>query len=86
MGTEPCTLSGNANPTITATFSTTTGATCPTGQFRAEYFNNTTLAGTPVLVRCEGAIQHDWGSEGPGMPVRDPQPMDAGLDVTGWAR
>lgn len=66
VGTEPCTLSGNANPTVTATFSTTTGATCPTGRFRAEYFANTTLSGSPAFTRCEASIRYNWGSGGPG--------------------
>ncbi len=64
-GTGSCTLSGNGSPMVTATF-TATGASCPTGQFRAEYFNNTTLAGAPVLTRCEGPIQYEWGAGGPG--------------------
>jgi hypothetical protein len=42
---------------------------CPIGQYRAEYFNNATFAGTPVLTRCEATIDHDWGGESPGPGV-----------------
>jgi glucose/arabinose dehydrogenase len=38
---------------------------CPTGQFQAEYFNNTTFTGAPVLTRCEAAIDNDWGAGSP---------------------
>jgi hypothetical protein len=44
-------------------------ATCPIGQFRAEYFNNRTLQGNPVFVRCETSIDHNWGTGGPGNGV-----------------
>jgi glucose/arabinose dehydrogenase len=60
--------------TFTATF--TPGdpgdpGTCPAGQFLAEYFNNLTLTGTPVLSRCEATINNDWGvgSPGPGVNI-----------------
>ena len=45
--------------------------TCATGEYRAEYFPNTTLSGTAALTRCEGAIDHSWGagSPGAGIPV-----------------
>lgn len=40
--------------------------TC-TNQYRAEYYNNRTLSGTPVLVRCENwPINYNWGTGGPG--------------------
>ncbi|MGQ9768894.1 MAG: PA14 domain-containing protein, partial [Anaerolineae bacterium] len=36
------------------------------GQYRAEYFANPNLSGSPALVRCEGwPIRHDWGSGSP---------------------
>lgn len=38
---------------------------CPTGQYRAEYFNNTTLSGSPALVRCESRINYRWGVNAP---------------------
>lgn len=43
------------------------------GQFfpnwRAEYFNNTTLSGAPVLIRDEQTISADWGLGSPGPGV-----------------
>jgi glucose/arabinose dehydrogenase/RNase P/RNase MRP subunit p29 len=39
---------------------------CPTGQYRAQYFPNRTLSGTPTISRCETAINNAWGSGGPG--------------------
>ena len=53
-------------PTIAAPTPTSVPAACPVGQFRAEYFPNRTLGGTPTFARCEGAINNDWGSGGPG--------------------
>jgi glucose/arabinose dehydrogenase len=55
---------GTTNVTYTANFG------CPVGQFKAEYFNNKTLSGTPVFTRCESApINYSWGSGGPGNGV-----------------
>ena len=42
---------------------------CDPGTFRAEYYNNVTLAGQPVLTRCEPAIDHDWGVGSPAPEV-----------------
>lgn len=39
---------------------------CPVGSYRAEYFANTTLSGTPAFVRCEAVINANWGTGGPG--------------------
>jgi glucose/arabinose dehydrogenase len=39
--------------------------TCANGTFTAQYFNNTTLAGNPVVTRCESAIDDNWGSGSP---------------------
>ncbi len=57
-----------SNVTYTATFSNTA---CPTGQYRAEYFNSLTLTGTPVLARCETGINNNWGNGGPGNGVNN---------------
>ncbi|HOU42361.1 MAG TPA: PA14 domain-containing protein, partial [Promineifilum sp.] len=38
---------------------------CPDNQYRAEYFNNRTLSGNPVVIRCESSINYDWGGGGP---------------------
>ena len=51
-------------------FANYTPLDCPTGQYRAEYFNNKTLAGVPTVQRCESSINYDWGLTGPdGLPV-----------------
>jgi hypothetical protein len=34
--------------------------------WQGEYFNNKTLAGTPVFVRDDAAVDFNWGSSGPG--------------------
>jgi hypothetical protein len=39
---------------------------CLVGQLLGQYYNNTTLTGTATLVRCESAINYDWGTGGPG--------------------
>jgi N-acetylmuramoyl-L-alanine amidase len=42
------------------------GVTC-SNQYKAEYFNNKTLSGSPTYVRCENwPINWDWGTGGPG--------------------
>jgi hypothetical protein len=35
------------------------------GNWKAEYYNNLTLSGSPVLSRNESAINYDWGSNSP---------------------
>jgi hypothetical protein len=40
------------------------------GEFKAEYFNNRDLSGTPVFTRCEKApINHNWGTSSPGSGI-----------------
>lgn len=41
----------------------------PTSAFRAEYFNNINLSGSPVLVRDEAAINYNWGYGSPAAQV-----------------
>jgi hypothetical protein len=49
-----------------ARFSVTADAvSCPTGQYKASYYANQTLSGTPVTERCETAVDNDWGPGGP---------------------
>ncbi|HYO55548.1 PQQ-dependent sugar dehydrogenase [Archangium sp.] len=61
---------GESSATYTATFAQPMPAECPEGQYRAEYYNNTTLDGAPVMVRCESApIQYDWGEGSPALEV-----------------
>src|SRR5699024_8272947 len=41
-------------------------ATCASGQFRADFYANTTLRSPIVLSRCEDRpISHNWGSGSP---------------------
>ena len=42
-----------------------TVTSCPTGQYLASYYANRTLTGTPATVRCETAINNNWGSGSP---------------------
>ena len=48
---------------------TPASATCPTGQYRAEYFPNQTLSGSPAFTRCESSINNRWEYGGPGGQV-----------------
>jgi uncharacterized protein YraI len=41
----------------------------PASTFNAEYFNNTSLSGAPVLVRGESAVNNNWGFGSPGAQV-----------------
>jgi len=43
--------------------------TCSASDYRADYYNNTSLAGDPVLTRCESAIDYSWGTGSPGPGV-----------------
>jgi hypothetical protein len=47
--------------------------TCSASDYGADYYNNTSLAGDPVLTRCESAIDYSWGtgSPGPGVDADD---------------
>ncbi|MGE3912487.1 MAG: hypothetical protein AB7K36_24210, partial [Chloroflexota bacterium] len=38
---------------------------CPVGQYRAEYFANDSLSGSPAVVRCESKIDYRWGHSAP---------------------
>jgi PA14 domain len=38
---------------------------CTSGQWKASYFANQTLAGTAAGERCEAAVNYDWGLAGP---------------------
>jgi peptidoglycan/xylan/chitin deacetylase (PgdA/CDA1 family) len=55
-------------PTVTPT-PTVEPTPVPTTGFVAQYFNNETLSGTPVLTRNEETINNDWGAGSPGAPV-----------------
>ncbi|HET7759031.1 MAG TPA: PQQ-dependent sugar dehydrogenase [Gaiellaceae bacterium] len=45
------------------------GITCADNTFAAQYFDNTTLSGSPALTRCENSVDYDWGSGSPGPGV-----------------
>jgi hypothetical protein len=42
------------------------------GGIKGEYWNNLTMAGTPVLSRAEPGIDYNWGGEAPGPGVNAP--------------
>ena len=66
-GHSPVHPYGNASLTVTATFTTiATGGTRLTGQYRAEYYNNSSPAGSPAFSRCETSITYELGAAGPG--------------------
>jgi hypothetical protein len=56
----------DADRDATALFRWETGAACPVGQYRAEYYTNSDLSGAPLFVRCENSINNNWGAGGPG--------------------
>ncbi len=41
----------------------------PSGDWYAQYFNNMSLSGSPVLTRNEANLDYDWGFGSPGWPV-----------------
>ena len=48
----------------------TGGTGCPDNEFKAEYFSNKTLSGSPTFSQCEATIDHDWpNGTGPGNGV-----------------
>jgi chitodextrinase len=60
----------SAPSAITASTAACPPPSCPTGQYSADYYANMTLSGSPVLQRCEAAINHGWGSGSPtGVPA-----------------
>ena len=56
----------NYNPSAVASAAFTIVTSCSAGQFLAEYFNNTTLSGSPTFTNCTPSINYNWGSGGPG--------------------
>jgi chitodextrinase len=59
----------SAPSTITASTKACPPPSCPTGEYSAQYFGNMTLSGTPVLQRCESAINYGWGGGSPATGV-----------------
>lgn len=57
-------VAGPAAATHTASYTLTA---CPRGQYRAQYYANTTLSGAAAINRCEAApVDRSWGTGGPG--------------------
>ncbi|MCY1032737.1 PQQ-dependent sugar dehydrogenase [Corallococcus sp. BB11-1] len=72
---------GPSDASYTAFFEAVAPAQCPLGQYRAEYFANRDLTGSPVRVRCEGApLARLWGR---GSPVPEVGPDDFSVRWTG---
>lgn len=71
-------LTGGAHSIKMEYFDATGGALAVLGweridtfpDWKAEYFNNVDLAGSPVLVRNESSINHDWGNGSPAPAVQ----------------
>lgn len=59
--------SRNSSGPYALSFSLGSGGTvtCPDGQYRAQYYNNRSLSGSPAVTRCEGAVAYDWGGGSP---------------------
>ena len=67
-GSYPLTITAanGVAPDATQSFSLTiTPLSCPAGQWLAQYYNGTALAGPVVGARCEASITNDWGAGGP---------------------
>ncbi|HXG77162.1 MAG TPA: PA14 domain-containing protein, partial [Gaiellaceae bacterium] len=41
------------------------GGPCAASEYEATYYPNISLAGSPVLTRCEPAVDHSWGTGSP---------------------
>lgn len=72
--TENATATATASPSPTSTPTETQTATPESyPDWKGQYFDNTTLSGTPVLTRNDAAINFEWGTGSP-----DPRlPVDA---------
>ena len=57
--------SGNTATSAAIGVTVQNSTACPTGQWKAEYFTNRTLTGSPTVTRCESSIANDWGSGSP---------------------
>ena len=42
---------------------------CAPGEFESQFFNNTSLWGSPVLTRCDASVDFDWGGGSPAPEV-----------------
>jgi hypothetical protein len=62
-------VAGVSPPTYRATYEPAVPASCPKGQYLAEYFANPSMGGSPTFSRCEPTIANSWASGGPGNGV-----------------
>ncbi|MGH7817082.1 MAG: tandem-95 repeat protein [Candidatus Binatia bacterium] len=53
---------------LTRTF-TITPASCPTGQYLAEFHDNMSLSGIPIFTSCDYPLNYDWANGGPGYGI-----------------
>jgi len=47
--------------------------TCPASMYRGEYINDVALDGLLRYVRCDSAVNFDWGASSPGLGIRNDQ-------------
>ncbi|GAC66830.1 carbohydrate-binding domain-containing protein [Gordonia soli] len=66
----PTTPPTTTPPTTTPPTTTPPGTGCAAREYKARYFNNTTLAGAPVLERCEVSVGGNFGTRSPATGVR----------------
>lgn len=69
---QPSTAPPTAPPTSTSTATPTPSPTSTPvviTDWRGEYFNNTSLSGSPVLVRNDSSVDFNWGSGSPAAAV-----------------
>jgi chitodextrinase len=59
----------SSSSAITASTSACPPPSCPSGEYSAHYYENSTLSGAHVLHRCEAAVNHDWGGGSPAANV-----------------
>ncbi len=64
------TVAATRTAATTPTAAASPVASCPSGQYKAEYFNSLTQFDIPALTRCEAApLSYDWGSAPNGSPA-----------------
>jgi chitodextrinase len=72
LAVEAYDTAGNRSATseVSASTAACPPPSCSSGAYSARYYGNMTLSGTPLLQRCETAIDHSWGIGSPtGVPA-----------------
>jgi len=69
-------MAGQCAVLVAVTSAPARAATCPNGQWNAEFHAGTALGGDPVGQRCDTEIDFDWSQNGPGV---------TGLGLTGYS-